>query len=706
MQIRRTKRILLKLVFVSSILFAMVWGIKVIINNDDNSMAVACNPNATTIVNAVCLQDMNDSVRESMELETQYMLVDSRDERGYFISKLSDGNIWMTQNLDLGKTDTTISLDATNTDISVDSTFTTLPVAQVRVDSDFYTTNGGYIEGGDVYLTTSGSWARDIIRDFGSSHYRLGNGYPWTVATAQTMEYVDPSDQTGINFSPSDSICPAGWKLPSQIEYKNLLIAYDLFEEGADYEGSEATSSDLRNSPMHFIRGFPYTLGTEGHYWTSTTSLDVDHYVARVFFLDGYNSGSSYRTDELSGTVAAVRCIARPDSSFTYTLSYSMNGGPGSIESVVINSGHKRVDTTVSDVEPTWTHHNFLGWSESSSASVASYHGGDEIALGGNKTLHAVWEVVVSDQEVSFAQSSITKTYGDSSFINTATTTGDGTITYSSSNTDVAEVDASTGEVTIKSVGTAVITANAAATTYYSSAFASYTLTVNKKTSSQPVEVSETKTGYVTDMLSSVILETVGLAWNDDMERIEEGSNAYAVTYTENDDTHNYTTESFEVTVRGVRRAYEIIEGDGQVYMLGGDKEIIRFIVNANYSLFEEGGTILINGELLDAQYYTAEAGEDDTMIINLLHEYLESLAAGNYTLAIYFDDGGLAEGSFAVEEEDVPPVPNTGRSNHDRNNAGITDTLICVLPGGMMGVILTVLYMRRAKRTHRKFDW
>ncbi len=58
-----------------------------------------------------------------------------------------------------------------------------------------------------------------------------------------------------------------------------------------------------------------------------------------------------------------------------------------------------------------------------------------------------------------------------------------GTITYSSDNDAVAEVNATTGEVTIKAVGEANITASGTETEHYAAATASYKITVNKKTS-------------------------------------------------------------------------------------------------------------------------------------------------------------------------------------------------------------------------------
>ena len=86
--------------------------------------------------------------------------------------------------------------------------------------------------------------------------------------------------------------------------------------------------------------------------------------------------------------------------------------------------------------------------------------------------------------EISFATTSISKTFGDEPFINEPTITGDGTVTYSSSDTKVAEVNATTGEVTIKGDGEAIIKATVTdGPTYtYATNEASYTLGVGTAT--------------------------------------------------------------------------------------------------------------------------------------------------------------------------------------------------------------------------------
>ena len=110
----------------------------------------------------------------------------------------------------------------------------------------------------------------------------------------------------------------------------------------------------------------------------------------------------------------------------------------------------------------------------------------------------AVINVVVTagdDQEVkqgtiSYAATSIGKTFGDEPFINPLTKTGNGKVTYLSSNTAVATVNSETGEVTIKGNGETTITATVEDTDRYTyeKKTASYTLGVGTATMTASAE--------------------------------------------------------------------------------------------------------------------------------------------------------------------------------------------------------------------------
>ena len=87
--------------------------------------------------------------------------------------------------------------------------------------------------------------------------------------------------------------------------------------------------------------------------------------------------------------------------------------------------------------------------------------------------------VTKQEQTLTFSGTAFAIEEGES-FTAPTLTGAQTTVTYSSSNTDVATVDAETGAVTIVGVGTTTITANAAADETYYAASALYTLTVNQ----------------------------------------------------------------------------------------------------------------------------------------------------------------------------------------------------------------------------------
>ncbi|MBR3411081.1 MAG: endonuclease [Bacteroidales bacterium] len=93
---------------------------------------------------------------------------------------------------------------------------------------------------------------------------------------------------------------------------------------------------------------------------------------------------------------------------------------------------------------------------------------------------------------MSFSPTSVTATLGESFTAPTLSTTPSGlTVTYSSSKTNVATVNASTGAVTLKAVGTTTITASFAGNNEYHANSASYTLTVKQQGGEEPTPSGE-----------------------------------------------------------------------------------------------------------------------------------------------------------------------------------------------------------------------
>lgn len=93
------------------------------------------------------------------------------------------------------------------------------------------------------------------------------------------------------------------------------------------------------------------------------------------------------------------------------------------------------------------------------------------------------YPVLLPVPSLTFGVSSLAKAINEPAFIQAATSNSSGTIVYTSSNTAVATVNASTGEVTVAgTAGTTTITATQAASSNYSRAITSYTLTTSGTT--------------------------------------------------------------------------------------------------------------------------------------------------------------------------------------------------------------------------------
>lgn len=91
----------------------------------------------------------------------------------------------------------------------------------------------------------------------------------------------------------------------------------------------------------------------------------------------------------------------------------------------------------------------------------------------------------------------------------TLTNNSDGTVSYESSDTEVATIDAATGVITLVAAGSTTITANVTATDNYSAASASYTLTVvDASALGEPMAIVAEKNGSYYAMLSTNKIST------------------------------------------------------------------------------------------------------------------------------------------------------------------------------------------------------
>ena len=231
--------------------------------------------------------------------------VDNRDGKKYWITKLADGNIWMTQNLDFdieaGRTYT-----PANTDIPASWTPNVSTYSGDTTTISSLTSPSSY-DPGNLYwngtVATHGGTITENTTTSGNSHYHIGNYYNWTAAVAM-------NDSSSYNTGPQDvnqSICPAGWRLPTyegNKSFTNLKNSQNL---------TSGTSGNIHIFPTYYVYGgswgdsTSYEVGSYGNYWSS-----VVHYSYGAYQLKFSVTGELYTTLSNGRNLKLpIRCVIR-----------------------------------------------------------------------------------------------------------------------------------------------------------------------------------------------------------------------------------------------------------------------------------------------------------------------------------------------------------------------------------------------------------
>ncbi len=266
-----------------------------------------CMETTTPYVSATSF-DWDGSHKGDRNYVPRKSLRDSRDGKYYLVSKLADGNCWMSQSLALDLTANTAIVASTTAGdtISVtpnNTTQTTTGTAWAEADDNWrsykpQSSEAYYQSGTDKSSSPSGS---GVTYDW----EKAGNYYNWYAATAGTgTSSMTSSDATA-------SICPKGWRLPSNSgtkSYDNLITTtYGL-------DSSSDGSLVLRANPLNFnLSGIYYygngtmsLQGSYGRYWSSTAYSSATN----AYGLSFSTSGISPQSSNNKGRGFSVRCVA------------------------------------------------------------------------------------------------------------------------------------------------------------------------------------------------------------------------------------------------------------------------------------------------------------------------------------------------------------------------------------------------------------
>lgn len=96
---------------------------------------------------------------------------------------------------------------------------------------------------------------------------------------------------------------------------------------------------------------------------------------------------------------------------------------------------------------------------------------------------------------------------------------------------------------------------------------------------------------------------------------------------------------------------YSFISGEGRRFNVNYDSGL-EFEIDADYSLFEDGGTVFIDNEETGKKNYKAKSG---STIITFVDDYVRMLEEGEHTLKVAFNDGGTATAKFYISKSNAP---------------------------------------------------
>lgn len=239
-------------------------------------------------------------------------LIDTRDGNSYLVSKMADGNCWMSQNLgydiiaDSTLTSETSDLNTKSSWTPTRSTFMSKPTTRMWPTGNANASSSEYsyhpIAGEDYFrngIEMAGSPSGEGIA---YNWEKAGNYYNWYAVTAGSGTYEDVT-----SGDVEDSICPKGWRLPkSGLGSKSYAYMLDAYTMGS-------VQGEIVTAPFNYVLAGNYLYysqmraqGTGGLYWTSGASSKEAARSLRV-----WDVGAQVNNTNDKGRGFTVRCVAR-----------------------------------------------------------------------------------------------------------------------------------------------------------------------------------------------------------------------------------------------------------------------------------------------------------------------------------------------------------------------------------------------------------
>jgi len=317
-----------------------------------------------------------------------------------------------------------------------------------------------------------------------SSHsFTVASGTP-TRSGYDFLGWSTSSSATSASYSSGDSI---------SVSYNGSKILYAVWQEKVTsysitvYKGNWYSFKWVGGSDST-------TYTTTSHTYTvaSGTSFDIDWYgkssesgsgtgytYTTTYSSSNYNMATSQYGTSLGDSVTitktakyypAVQMTSETVYTYSYTITYNANGGSGAPGNTTGTASSTTKSMTLASTTPTRSGYTFQGWSESSTATSATYSAGGTYSFDyGTTNLYAVWK------QSSLTIGSVSKQYavvGQGVSFTATCSPSNVSVSYAKSNASsglTVSISGSTITCNATTAGTYTFTLTASASGYSSS---------------------------------------------------------------------------------------------------------------------------------------------------------------------------------------------------------------------------------------------
>ena len=154
--------------------------------------------------------------------------------------------------------------------------------------------------------------------------------------------------------------------------------------------------------------------------------------------------------------------------------------------------------------------------------------------------------------------------------------------------------------------------------------------------------------------------------------------------------TDFYDVCNYDFTFKYIVDDYKFIEGENQTYTINKSDKM-TFRIDADYSLFENGGKVFVDDVLVDSKNYTSLSG---STIITFNKEYVDTLKVGEHTLKVVFNNNVEATTKFVINEE---VKENKSEIENPKTSDNVIKYLILSI-ASISGIIITLLVNKKVE--------